>query len=411
LGDLGINRSVNFIEFVQGLGHLWAPMPNPKFQITKERPGRYRINIPRSLSTDRPRRRRRRFFSTLEEAEEFVRSFKSQLRDLGTSFRILKPLDSADADDAIKALRRHAIKHGMRRPRLRDIVDEWIDHWNEQNRSVSLRHLFDLYLETRKHDSLKHQQSLRYTKERFQKLHTRKVSTLTKDDIDDALWKLPPTSFNAHLRRTRSVLTYGVKHGYLTKNPALLVESIKRPRQSVKILPVETVELMLRTAQMHTPDLLPFLCVSLFTGVRREETSKLLWDDFNLPDKKLIVRAEISKTNQHRPIDLSDNLIAWLETFNRRHGRRVMAGFTIATLANSRSRLWEHMRLTDSSLPKHPPHNVLRHCYVSHYLSLHGPESIWSLTIQAGHTSQVMFRHYLNIVSKADAERYWNIRP
>jgi integrase len=308
-------------------------------------------------------------------------------------------------------LRRHAIKHGIRRPKLRDIADEWIDRWNEQHRSVSLGKLFDQYLETRSQDSSKHQASLRYTKARFEKLHARKVSTLTKDDIDDYLYKLSPASYNAHLRRVRSVLTYGVKHGYLSRNPALLVQPIKRPRVSVKILPVETVERMLRTAQMHTPDLLPFLCVSLFTGVRREEMSKLLWDDFNLPDKKLIVRAEISKTNQHRPIDLSDNLIAWLQTFNRRHGRRVMANFTIATLGNSRSRLWEHMRKSDSSLPKHPPHNVLRHCYVSHYLSLHGPESIWSLTIQAGHTSQVMFRHYLNIVSKADAERYWSIRP
>ena len=124
-------------------------MPNPKFQVTKERPGRYKVNIPKSLSTDRPRRRRRRFFSTLEDAEAFVRSYKSQLRDLGTSFQILKPLDSADADEAIKLLRRHAIKHGIRRPRLRDIADEWVDRWNEQNRSVSLGKLFDQYLETR----------------------------------------------------------------------------------------------------------------------------------------------------------------------------------------------------------------------------------------------------------------------
>ena len=80
-------------------------------------------------------------FQHMNEAEAFVKSFKSQLRDLGTSFRILKPLDSADADEAIKALRRHPIKHGIRRQRLRDIVDEWIDRWNEQNRSVSLRHL------------------------------------------------------------------------------------------------------------------------------------------------------------------------------------------------------------------------------------------------------------------------------
>ena len=308
-------------------------------------------------------------------------------------------------------LRRHAIKHGLRRPRLRDIVDEWIDRWNEQNRSVSLAKLFDQYLETRSQDSTKHQQSLRYTKERMKRLHTRKVSTLTKDDIDDALWKLPPASFNAHLRRVRSVLTFGQKHGYLTKNPALLVESIKRPRQSVKILPVATVELMLRTAQANVPEVLPFLCVSLFTGARTEEINRVVWSDFNLPDKTLIIRPEISKTNQHRPIDLSDNAVAWLETFKRQSNRRVMAGWTRATLSAARSKVWDLMRQAQPPLPNHPPHNVLRHCWVSHYLSKHGADKINELTLQAGHSSHVMFRHYLNIVSKSDAERYWDLKP
>jgi hypothetical protein len=66
----------------------------------------------------------------------------------------------------------------------------------------------------------------------------------------------------------RSVLAFGVKHGYLSTNPAVLVAQIKRPRQSVKILPVPTVELMLRTAQSSIAEVLPFLCVSLFTGAR-----------------------------------------------------------------------------------------------------------------------------------------------
>jgi hypothetical protein len=69
-------------------------MPHPKLQIHKDYRGRYEVNIPKSLSSDRPRRRRRRFFSTHDEAEAFVRSFKSQLRDLGTSFRILMSSDS-----------------------------------------------------------------------------------------------------------------------------------------------------------------------------------------------------------------------------------------------------------------------------------------------------------------------------
>jgi integrase len=168
---------------------------------------------------------------------------------------------------------------------------------------------------------------------------------------------------------------------------------------------------MLRTAQTSAPEVLPFLCVSLFTGARAEETSKLLWNDFNIEDKVLIIRPEISKTNRHRRIDISANLISWLQTFKRKEGRRVMAGFTRATLSAARSKVWELMRQAHPTLSKHAPHNALRHCYGSHYLCLHGPNSINALTIQAGHSRSVMFEHYLNIVPKADAERYWNIRP
>jgi hypothetical protein len=86
---------------------------------------------------------------------------------LGSSVRILKPVDSIDAHEAIQLLKRHAIKHDIRRPKLRDLAEEWIDHSNEKHRSVSLGKLFEEYLETRSADSQKYQQSLRYTKEKM----------------------------------------------------------------------------------------------------------------------------------------------------------------------------------------------------------------------------------------------------
>jgi site-specific recombinase XerD len=369
-------------------------MPRPKFEAHKDGPRRYRVEIPKSLSSDHPPRRRRHFFSTLEQAEAFLRSFKAQLRDLGTSVRLLRPIDTIDANEAIQLLKRHAIKHEIRRPKLRDIADEWIERWFDRHRSVSLA---------------KHQQSLRYTKERLKRLHTIKVSNLRKDEIEDALWKLPPASFNAHVRRIRSVLAFGMKHGYLATNPALLVETIKRPRVDVKVLPVETVELMLRTAQTNAPDLLPFLCISLFAGVRVEEQFRLLWSDFNLEDRLLRIRPEVSKTNRARTVNLSENLIQWLGSFRRIPTRRVIVGFNPKTLTVARGKLWELMRQAQPTLPKHAPHNALRHCYVSNYLVMHG--SIDSLLLQSGHSRAVMFEHYLNIVPKAEAERYWNLRP
>ena len=69
----------------------------------------------------------------------------------------------------------------------------------------TLAKLFEEYLQTRSQDSQKHQQSLRYTKDKMVKLHARKVSMLSKEEIEDVFWKLSPSSFNAHIKRVRSL--------------------------------------------------------------------------------------------------------------------------------------------------------------------------------------------------------------
>jgi integrase len=368
----------------------------------------WRVEIGKTLSNERPRRRIRRFFPTLEKAEAFVRALKAQTRDVGTSIRILRPADTLDAAEAIEALKRHAAKHSIDRPKLRDVVGEWLDRWNESHRSLPLGKLFDRFMETQDHSSLKHRQSLLQTKTKLKSLLLETVATIERDRIEDYLYGLAPASHNAHLRRIRSVLAFGVKHGYAKTNVALLITPVKRPKTSVQILPVQTVELMLRTAQQHRPDLLPFLCVSLFTGARAEEIGRLLWSDFNLPDRVLRIRPEVSKTERLRLIELQPNMVDWLQSFNRPANAKVLA-LTRGPLTVARGQLWASMRQTDATLPKHCPHNALRHLFVSMFLANGG--TIDQLLLQSGHSSRIMFEHYLAAVSKADAAQFWQIRP
>ena len=69
--------------------------------IPHKDPEGWRVEIGKTLSNERPRRRVRRFFPTLEKAEAFVRALKAQTRDVGTSVRILRPADTLDAAEAI----------------------------------------------------------------------------------------------------------------------------------------------------------------------------------------------------------------------------------------------------------------------------------------------------------------------
>lgn len=87
-----------------------------------------------------------------------------------------------------------------------------------------------------------------------------------------------------------------------------------------------------------------------------------------------------------------------------------MAGWTRATLGAARNKVWALMREEQPELGNHAPHNVLRHCHDSYWLSVNNGNTAL-LALQSGHSGDVMFKHYLNIVSKADAEKYWNLKP
>jgi integrase len=56
------------------------------------------------------------------------------------------------------------------------------------------------------------------------------------------------------------------------------------------------------------------------------------------------------------------------------------------------------------------PSNALRHSFASYYLARF--DNAAKLALQLGHVGQdLIFRHYREVVTRADANRYWNILP
>ena len=54
------------------------------------------------------------------------------------------------------------------------------------------------------------------------------------------------------------------------------------------------------------------------------------------------------------------------------------------------------------------PHNCLRHSFCSHAVASYG--FTWT-SLQADHSERMLRDHYREVVTKQDAEKYWNIRP
>ncbi len=60
--------------------------------------------------------------------------------------------------------------------------------------------------------------------------------------------------------------------------------------------------------------------------------------------------------------------------------------------------------------PKCPPKNCLRHSFVTYHVALHRDAGKTALLVS--HRNQdILFRHYLGIANRTDAERYFNIIP
>ena len=251
----------------------------PKLKVYKDGEKRYRVDLAKSYSRERPRPKRvRRFFPTEELAKVFIRTTEKQHRKFGTQVPFLPIRDVIDADEAIQILRRGRVKP---RPKLRDLALDCVERWKAQHKSTSLGHLFDRFMEDRedqKRAGQKHLGSVRQTKKKFERWLARKASELTADDVEDVLWKLTPSSYNGHLKRLKSVLRYGFSQGALPDEALtkrLGFRKVTSKPLALPPAPVEVVERMLRIAEAEMPKLLPFLTISLFTGVRPEELQQI----------------------------------------------------------------------------------------------------------------------------------------
>jgi integrase len=236
----------------------------------------------------------------------------------------------------------------------------------------------------------------------------RHVHEVHRDDIENWL------DANVHTRATRSVhlnylsvlFTFAVKRNYCAANP---LEGVERPQVTLKppeIFSVEQATSLLRAAVEHPElELLPYIAIGLFAGLRPTEMTRLDWANVRLDQRVILVNAEASKTSQKRFVEISDNLLAWLQPIARESGPVAPSGLKrrVAS-ACYKTRDYEHGKIEEW------PRDGMRHSYASYHLAKH--QNAPQTSLQMGHTSpQMLFNHYRNLVLAADAERYWKVTP
>ena len=236
----------------------------------------------------------------------------------------------------------------------------------------------------------------------------RHVHEVHRDDVEgwlDANVQSLATRL-VHLDYLNVLFGHAVMRNYCSANP---LDGIERPQVTLKapgIFTVEQAASLLRAAVEH-PDLelLPYIAIGLFAGLRPTEMTRQDWSNVRLDQRVILVNAEASKTSQKRFVDISDNLLAWLQPIARASGPIAPGDLTRRVRrVCAKTRDYEH-----GNIEKWPP-DGMRHSYASYHLAKH--QNAPQTSLQMGHTSpQMLFNHYRNLVLSADAERYWKITP
>lgn len=342
---------------------------------------------------------RREFFSTRDEAEA-VREVKlTELRQHGAAAMTL----AMDERAAFVCARERLTKIGMtleqavefcernHRKAKPMLFSEAIRQMIDTKRSANLDPVYVRKLESHLNNLMR-------------VVGDRQISMVTQSEIESWLhrsaWK-PATIRNLRID-VRTFFRFSQKRGWITENPAEHLERVKLPDTPPGILTVEECRAVLKSA-LQLKSVLPYVVLNLLCGLRPEECVEIGPERLRLDRGYVEVPAAVAKSRQRRIVQISANARKWLKR---------------SPALSVRSPKWyarqlPKLRAEASSILGRPmpwPKNCLRHSFGSYHLAMH--RSADQTAHEMGHRStDMLFRHYRELVSPEDARAFWSIAP
>ena len=340
-------------------------------------------------------KRKRSFFETEAQAKSFA-AFKNA--DLAKS-----GIEHSEFPTAIRVMAQNAVE--QLRPfgkTIADAVGHYVAYLKASEKSCTAAQLVNELIAAKKADGVseRHLQDIRSRLSVFaEKFNGQMVATITSREIDTWLRSLPvaPLTRNHYRQVVVLAFNFAVRAGYATANPAAHAAKAKVVGEAPGILSVSEVARLLEAA---SPELLPYVAIGAFAGLRRAELERLDWSEIDFESGLIEVTAQNSKTAQRRFVTIQPNLREWLLPLRQHKGN--------VTPQNCFRELFEQARAAAGIVEW--PENALRHSFASYHLAHFKNAAATALEL-GHHDSRITFAHYRELVKPKDAERYWNIRP
>ncbi len=358
------------------------------------------------------KKRQRKTFSTLAEAEAEAKRKDHDFKIAGDREKIIRKRIGEDgtkltADalrDAVEALA--VLKdYGS----LTDAATYFMKYANPKGGEKTIEECRDLFLKRCETEGLRPATIRSYsqqTKRLCNDMKGMKMHEITLHVFEEWLSKVSKSqgTRKSYLRHLGAFFNYAIARGYMVDNPTANLGA-KSDKNIVHYLtPAEAHKMLVAAEDLH-PELVPYIAIGLFAGVRPSEMhgqntdhAPLDWQHIHLTGDKphIDLKPEQDKNRNGRRVDISKNLLKWLLPYAQERG----------AIEYSRPRFEAIVKQAGIQYRK----DAMRHSFGTwhHAMYHHKGET----AVQLGDTIDTVTKHYVNdYVLQDDAAKFWGIKP
>ena len=283
-------------------------------------------------------------------------------------------------DEIIKFYKKHALKPTAAVPTVQEASKEYQEMLEEQGLS------------------LVHRRTVKYHLIPFEDAFRCRMNEVTSEGVGDYLAKVkvtPRTKNNYRLTLSAFFNWAMDARKMVDHNPVKGTRAYKVVREEPEVFTPEEMETLLKLVKGS--EILPFVVIGGFAGVRAAEIRRLTWEDVDWEQKCIHLVGRITKTGRRRTALLCDNLMAWLEPFKNHTGKIVRVGDpnrVIRRLCNNELQ-WKQ--------------NALRHSYITYAMAIQRDAA--GVAEQSGNSEAEVQRSYKALTTKQEAEKWFAIMP
>lgn len=337
----------------------------------------------------------RRYFATKFQAQQEAARLNAEANRTGILGR-LTDAQRVEAEQAFASCARVGRS-------LSDIVDLGLAEYERRQGSKTVGEAYDHMMHAKRDRSKVYLDEIRKSLRDFVgAFSTRSLATFTAGELATIIDSRPGVAktrnnFRGYLC---ALWAHAVKYELTPDNPMKRTTKARETPGETAILTPEAMRAALDAVNRICKDSLAPIVIQAFAGLRTIEVARLDWREVNMEDGHITVTSANAKTRTRRNVDMADNLRAFLAPLARSSGP-VMAAChpeefpRIRALVMGQGHAWGA--------------NALRHSFVSYRLAYSGDEKTTAL--EAGHTVDMLHRHYKGLASKKAAAEWWAIRP